>query len=559
MVHIKLNSSIGFDPQKLIDGKLLIQANSGGGKSWAIRRIIEQSYGKFQIIVLDPEGEFSTLREHYDFVLAGKGGDTPADPKSASLLARKLLEENVSAIVDLYELHPQERKKFVRYFLDSMVNAPKELYHNVLVILDEAHMFVPEKEESEASNAVIDMASRGRKRGYSLVLATQRISKLNKDAAAECNNKLIGRTSLDIDRKRAGDELGITNKEDVLALRSLSPGEFFAFGPAISDTVIRVKIGEVKTSHPKAGSGFKVKVAPPTERIKKILAKLADLPAEAEQEARTVAELKAEIRTLKGHKCPKVSSQEDIDRAVSTALKQKDKEMFAERGQFIKHMGTLFKTIENIGKQVAEVLTTKETAMKEIEQELDITASPGVITQSVKFPIPKDYYKPLEQKVKFHPEEKQSSIGMGERKILIAIAQYPNEGMTREHLTVVTGYKSSSRNAYIQRLTSKNLATVINGYVRITMEGAQELGDDYEPLPIGEDLQRHFMNTLPEGEKRILAVLIGAYPQSVDREELSNSTGYKSSSRNAYIQRLNARQLVVYEGQGKVIASDKLF
>lgn len=185
MKQILINKDIGFDLQKLIDSRLLIQANSGGGKSWIVRRLIEQAYGKVQIIVIDPEGEFSTLREKFDFVLAGKGGDTPAEPKSAALLARRLLELNVSAIVDLYELPPQERKKFVRFFLESMVNAPKELYHNVLVVLDEAHIFVPEKEESEAANAVIDLCSRGRKRGYCAVLATQRISKLAKDAAAE--------------------------------------------------------------------------------------------------------------------------------------------------------------------------------------------------------------------------------------------------------------------------------------------------------------------------------------------------------------------------------------
>ncbi len=34
---------------------------------------------------------------------AGKDSDTPADPRSAGLLAQRLLELNVSAIIDLYE------------------------------------------------------------------------------------------------------------------------------------------------------------------------------------------------------------------------------------------------------------------------------------------------------------------------------------------------------------------------------------------------------------------------------------------------------------------------
>jgi hypothetical protein len=77
---------------------------------------------------IDLEGEFATLREQYDYVLAGKDGDTPADPRSAGLLAKRLLELHVSAIIDLYDLHHQERKHFVRLFLESMINAPKQLW-----------------------------------------------------------------------------------------------------------------------------------------------------------------------------------------------------------------------------------------------------------------------------------------------------------------------------------------------------------------------------------------------------------------------------------------------
>jgi DNA helicase HerA-like ATPase len=275
---LKLNNQIEIDLPKLIESKLLVQANSGGGKSWALRRILEQSHGKVQHIILDSEGEFGTLREKYDYVIAGKGGDTPAEPRSAALLARKLLELNVSAIIDLYELHPQERKRFVKLFLDSLINAPKELWHDCIVVIDEAHTYAPEKGQSEAMDAVIGLCALGRKRGFCAILATQRISKLSKDAAAECNNKLIGRASQDIDMKRAADELGFTSREQMLSLRALKPGEFYAFGPAISDDVQKVTVGEVQTTHPKAGSRSLTKVVPPTEGIKKILGKLDDLP-----------------------------------------------------------------------------------------------------------------------------------------------------------------------------------------------------------------------------------------------------------------------------------------
>src|SRR5439155_8307708 len=121
---ISLNQSTSIDLPTLLDTRLLVQANSGGGKSWLLRRLLEQSHRQVQQIVIDSEGEFATLRERYDYLLVGKEGDIPIDPASAGLLARRLLELNVSAILDLYELHYPDRKRFVRLFLDSMINAP---------------------------------------------------------------------------------------------------------------------------------------------------------------------------------------------------------------------------------------------------------------------------------------------------------------------------------------------------------------------------------------------------------------------------------------------------
>ncbi|MCK5445425.1 MAG: ATP-binding protein, partial [Rhodospirillaceae bacterium] len=205
---------VTLDIPRLIESRMLVQANSGGGKSWAIRRILEQAFGHAQILILDPEGEFYTLREKYDYVLAGRDGDCPAEHQSAALLARKFLEIGVNGIFDISELKAHERILFVKRFLEGLVNAPRKLWHPALVIVDEAHMFCPEKGRAECSPAVIDLMTRGRKRGFCGVLATQRISKLNKDAAAEANNKMIGRAALDIDMKRAADELGFGGKAE---------------------------------------------------------------------------------------------------------------------------------------------------------------------------------------------------------------------------------------------------------------------------------------------------------------------------------------------------------
>jgi uncharacterized protein len=221
--------TLPIDLPRLLETRLLVQANSGGGKSWALRRLLEQTAGQVQQLVIDPEGEFATLRERFDYIVcAPQGADAVATPQTAAALARALWKAGTSAILDIYELKAHERILFVRRFLEALVNAPRALWHPTLVVIDEVHTFCPQVGSAESASAVIDLATRGRKRGLALVGATQRLSKLHKDAAAELLNKLIGRTGLDVDVQRAADELGMSRKEATDALRNLRPGEFFA-------------------------------------------------------------------------------------------------------------------------------------------------------------------------------------------------------------------------------------------------------------------------------------------------------------------------------------------
>src|SRR6185312_7752861 len=84
---------IKLDLDRLLETRMFLCANSGAGKSWALRRIIEQTHGHVQQLIIDPEGEFRTLRERFDYLyVAGKDGDIPADPRSAPLLCRRLME-----------------------------------------------------------------------------------------------------------------------------------------------------------------------------------------------------------------------------------------------------------------------------------------------------------------------------------------------------------------------------------------------------------------------------------------------------------------------------------
>lgn len=408
MKNIKLNKTVSIDLPKLVAGKLLLQAGSGGGKSWAIRRILEQSFGTIPHLILDTEGEFSTLREKYDYILIGKGLDINADPKTAALLAVRLWKERVSAIIDLYELSPWDRALFVKNFVDAMVNAPKDIWHPVLLVIDEVHEYAPESDKSESGRALHLLASKGRKRNIAVVFATQRISTLSKSVVAACKNKLIGYASETNDVKRAAFELGFTPQE-ALRLRNLDPGEFYAFGPAISKVVTKLHVGPVNTTHEGSvvtlsRSKKSAAALPASDRVKKVLARLADLPQAAAEEARTVAELKIAL-TASQRRVREIERQTNAPNRETTAediagLKQRSFNQGLEKGQselkkfkdalyqkLLKSHGNVFRALEALSKDI--------DGLKDSEGTVKINLpSPKVFEQMPKYKLDvPEYFK----------------------------------------------------------------------------------------------------------------------------------------------------------------------
>jgi uncharacterized protein len=553
------------DLDVVLRSNLLVQANSGGGKSWLLRRLIEQSFGKVPQIVIDPEGEFSTLREKFDLILVGKDGDTPADVRSASLLAHRLLELGVSAVIDLFEMSPPTRPAWVALFIQALVEAPKKLWRDLIVYVDEAHTLAPEpghgasesSGEKRCRSALIDLAARGRKRGYGTVAATQRLGKLSKDFAAELKNVMIGQTFIDIDRERAAGCLGIskTDKQGFFKqVKNLPPGEFFAMGRALVLEPTLVAIGDVRTEHPEAGRR-QASPPPPTGKILHLLPQLADLPREAEAKVETekglreeVARLKRELDARPSGPAREVRVEVPVVpegwRASAKKMREKAEESSsaaARLAAMIVEMTIGLKDLVEAAPPGSQIAGRFPPALSSRDKARQAIRDPSV-------PSPR-------QNV---PRQEGPRLMPGEIKILTAVAQHPG-GVTREQLSVLTGYKRSSRDTYLQRLKAAGHVEEASGRIVATEGGKEALGDQYQPLPTGDDLLKYWRSRLPLGELKILDVVVAAYPNAIDKEDIDIATGYKRSSRDTYLQRLRSRRLIVDAGGGQVRAAEELF
>ncbi|MBB3975061.1 hypothetical protein GGQ64_000237 [Rhizobium azooxidifex] len=239
-----------LDIEELLATRLLVQGNSGSGKSHLLRRLLEQSAPWVQQCIIDPEGDFVTLADKFGHVVV-EGERSDAELVG---IATRIRQHRVSCVLSLEGLEVEQQMRTAGIFLNAMFDADRDYWYPVLVVVDEAQMFAPsvagdvgEEARKLSLGAMTNLMCRGRKRGLAGVIATQRLAKLAKNVAAEASNFLMGRTFLDIDMARAADLLGMDRRQAEM-FRDLKRGSFVALGPALSRRPLSVTIGVVETS-----------------------------------------------------------------------------------------------------------------------------------------------------------------------------------------------------------------------------------------------------------------------------------------------------------------------
>jgi hypothetical protein len=239
-----------LDLEELLATRLLVQGNSGSGKSHLLRRLLEQSAPWVQQCVIDPEGDFVTLADRFGHQVV----DAARTEAELVRIAGRVRQHRVSVVLNLEGLDVEQQMRAAAAFLGGLFDAEREYWYPVLVVVDEAQLFAPsvagevsDEARKLSLGAMTNLMCRGRKRGLAGVIATQRLAKLAKNVAAEASNFLMGRTFLDIDMARAADLLGMDRRQAEM-FRDLARGHFVALGPALSRRPLPVTIGAVETS-----------------------------------------------------------------------------------------------------------------------------------------------------------------------------------------------------------------------------------------------------------------------------------------------------------------------
>jgi hypothetical protein len=481
-------------------------------------------------------------------------------------------------------------------------------------------MFAPEKGqgESEALEASVDIATRGRKRGICLVGMTQRLAMLHKSATSQLQNRLVGAQFEEVNVKVAAKLFGIApggeEREFRQQIQLLEPGQFFAFGRAISRERVLIQVRSVETSHPKAFEKHSAPPPPTPEKIKGLLPQLADLPKEAEDKAKTEAEFKRQIRDL-------TADLQKARRMVSTAntaapvQSQESGQALRDAKQMAQTSARAIQQLKIVMEESMRILTKitlkgfdepikteeMEAALKKAAQEIGRIAAAKIQAKQMEFDSLKKECDRLMRRMK--------ALLDGDQNVTVGVSVTKNEpvsvrptiepkaavrpirpireitpeqlaaaadGLKPTHLRVlnnlaellaITGADSASKEqlaawskyspqggGYGNILGLLRTAGMIDygGNGVLLTKAGREFAQPSDISVTNSEMLARAKSVLKPAEAKILDEIAAAYPEPISKEDLAGRTGYAASGGGFgnYLGHMRTLGFITYETGG---------
>lgn len=433
----------------------------------------------------------------------------------------------------------------------------------------------PMRDEAQLLRAWENIVRRGRARGLGVTLITQRSAAINKAVLTQVETLFVLRTTgpQDIAAIEAWVQYHQVDKSLLRSLAGLENGEAWVWSPHYLKRFDRVRIRRRRTFDTGATpKNLKGTDARPVATLADVdLTALRTKLASAIEQAKAddPRELRKRIHALErqiaGHVCSnRVEKPEVVEkpvipeavrasaRAVDVSLMQFHRTLTDLIAQHYQDLERELRTLFGLMAAVANQPPARSPIQARLAHARTLLTG-GRALRALN-PEPRTLNQNRRQKA----EGRSEKLPPGEHAVLTAALQYP-DGLDRKRLGILTGYKRSSRDAYIVRLAQKGLVSTTGGALYATDAGRAALNGSFEPLPVGEALIAYWRQRLPEGERKTLDVLLEAGGQDVPRERIDAVTGYRRSSRDAYLTRLKARGLVDVAGPGTVRAAAALF
>lgn len=600
-------------PDVVLEQHIAVLGKTGSGKSSTSKLAIEQAVaGGARVCVLDPiksdwwgltsstDGRHAGLPFH---ILGGPHGHVPLHSSAGKAIAEVVASGALPlSIVDMADFEPGGQ---ARFFVDFAQTLLRKMRGVVYLVLEEAHLFAPKErsgigQENLAIHWAKTLATAGRSKGIRLMLVTQRTQALHNALLGSCDTVIAHRLTAPADQAPVVSWLKANTSKDVLeqvagSLSSLKTGEgWICAGEArLFERVHFPRISTYDNTATPTGAGETREITTAAVDAEQLRALIGDAVEQAKADdpkelRRQIAEKNAEISKLtKSSTCPNCLGNGPQSTTVPV-LTDADRELLKDVGARLTEASRLatvntafdvddfmaqtraaleqFKQdITNEAKDLADVLHAsladagfQQVLGKLLEHQPAARAlgarSDAVRARALTPPASSSIVPGAARSLHVRPSV---DLPKGEVAVLTCVAQYP-EGASREQISILTGYKRSTRDLYLQQLVRRGAIEATGGTMHVTETGLALLGPDFEPLPTGAALVDYWLERLPTGERAVFEVLVNARGRVVEREVISQTTGYKRSTRDLYIQQLQRRKLVVSDRAG-VRAAAELF
>lgn len=558
------------------------------GKTVTAKGIAEQLLEhNVPIVVFDAVGKWRWLKvpgtgpraKGFKVVVAGgRHPDLPLSTHSVVEIVRASVREKIPLVIDLYDpkLSKADWRRIVQQSIHIIHYEANGVCH---VFLEEAAEYIPQKVmDGETYAEVEKLARMGGNASVGITLINQRSQEVNKAVLDLSHNLVlgcqIGNKAIEAVEKWV-DRLSPDIAEKVTtSLPRLQSGEVWVWTRSNPDDPVQEQLPMCRSLHPDRRTPEAALDARKSVNTEEFVATLSGMLPKIveEQKANDPKELRRQLADAKREL--EKARNANITTAAQAETITVDKPVLKD-GQLAR-LEKLADRIEKWEARSAESATALRDAFGELRRTIEPVIV-GAVHRTATTPKPSAFGKRLLQSApkprtgwnasadpngsppsSAGDDQTERLLGKGERAILTCIAQH-NPRATREQITVLTGYKRSSRDTYIQRLQQAGYVQSFSDHLEITQDGINALGNDFEPLPTGDALREYWLRRLSGGEQVIFQKVIDAYPNPIARETISDTTHYQRSSRDTYLQRLQSRQLVESIGRGEVIASKELF
>ncbi len=324
---------------ELVTGRTAVIAKTGYGKSWTIRKVVEELLERgYPVGIIDPEGEHISLADVYDMLVISPDGDVDLTKASPGRLAQVAVK-GVSFILDMSKYKPDISTRLAAGIIEGLMKLGSS--DGFLVVVDEAKELAPERGAGSTLGKgsistltwLNTLATRGRKKGIGLMFSTQRPQLVSKTLLSQAENKIILRVEYARDLSAVVQYLGLS-KEVASRISGLERGVAYVEGPfAFKPGFVRV--GNVKSAHLGSTPNPKPRPPPSLQEVVRFLSVQTEITVSETGDEERALEGKVE-RRVKGRERERVRKEKEERRerreTARRTTKPKPKVRAKERG-----------------------------------------------------------------------------------------------------------------------------------------------------------------------------------------------------------------------------------